>query len=104
MHMHDQDRQPSGLHDRLLVLGHLVAYIGVMLSAGLQNEQLRYVLYAGAALQMLAVVPAFGAGSFSRFRHAGVLFVTTAYVVVLAVVGALRGNWFSFFAFDALCL
>jgi O-Antigen ligase len=88
---------------RLLLFGHILAYSGLILSAGLQQEELRYVTYAGAACQVLAGLPSFGLNVIQRFRASGVLLMTILYLAFAAVVGWVRGNWFSFWGLDVVC-
>lgn len=88
---------------KLLVFGHALAYLGLLLMAVLQDERLRYVIYAGAASEVLAAIPSLRPDVMRRLRGARVLPLTLAYLAFLALLGWTNGNWFSFWAFDVLC-
>lgn len=83
---------------RLWLIGHAVQYLGLVAQVGLADSQLRYVVFAGAALQALAVV----GGRMWRGQRAPLAWALIGWLVVCGVVGALSRTWISYYLCDVV--
>jgi hypothetical protein len=92
--------RPAAWSSPLWLLGHALQYLGLVVQVVFEYDLLRYVVYAGLALQASAILLG---GMWLRPMHGRrAIAALGLYLVVCAATGLLNRNWISYFAIDLL--